>query len=36
MTNIQILETTQQSGYELERTETFLPKDTIYIFKTDR
>jgi ubiquinone/menaquinone biosynthesis C-methylase UbiE len=36
MTNDQILETIQQSGFELERTETFLPKDTIYIFKINR
>jgi len=36
MTNNQILETIQQSGYELERTETFLPKDTIYIFTINR
>ncbi|UCH85176.1 MAG: hypothetical protein JSW50_05670, partial [Candidatus Latescibacterota bacterium] len=33
MTNREILETMQTTGYDLERTETFLPKDTIYIFK---
>jgi ubiquinone/menaquinone biosynthesis C-methylase UbiE len=33
MTNREILETLQETGYVLERTETFLPKDTIYIFK---
>ena len=33
MTNRQILETIEDSGYELERTETFLPRDTIYIYR---
>jgi len=33
MTNRQILETIEESGYELERTETFLPRDTIYIYR---
>ena len=33
MTNREILETLQETGYILERTETFLPKDTIYIFR---
>ena len=33
MSNRQILETIEESGYELERTETFLPKDTIYIYR---
>ena len=33
MTNHQILETIEESGYELERTETFLPRDTIYIYR---
>jgi ubiquinone/menaquinone biosynthesis C-methylase UbiE len=33
MTNREILETLQETDYVLERTETFLPKDTIYIFK---
>ena len=33
MTNREILETIQKTNYKLERTETFLPKDTIYIFK---
>ena len=36
MTNRQILETIQKSGYELERTETFLPRDTIYIYRVRR
>jgi len=33
MSNQQILDTLQESDYVLERTETFLPKDTIYILK---
>ena len=33
MSGRQVLEAIQESGYELERTETFLPKDTIYIFR---
>lgn len=33
MTNHQILETIEESGYELERTETFLPRDTIYVYR---
>jgi ubiquinone/menaquinone biosynthesis C-methylase UbiE len=33
MTNREILETLQKTDYVLERTETFLPRDTIYIFK---
>ena len=33
MTNREILETLQETDYVLERTETFLPRDTIYIFK---
>jgi len=33
MSDRQILETIQESGYELERTETFLAKDTIYIYR---
>jgi ubiquinone/menaquinone biosynthesis C-methylase UbiE len=33
MSNRQILETLEESEYVLERTETFLPKDTIYILK---
>jgi len=36
MTNHQILETIEESGYELERTETFLPRDTIYIYRVSR
>jgi len=33
MTNRQILETMGETGFELVRTETFLPKDTIYIYE---
>jgi tRNA A58 N-methylase Trm61 len=33
MTGEQILETIEEAGYELERTETFLPRDTIYIYR---
>ena len=33
MTNREILDTLQKTGYILERTETFLPKDTIYIYR---
>ncbi len=33
MTNRQILETIGRTGYELDRTENFLPRDTIYIYK---
>lgn len=33
MSNQQILATLQESDFVLERTETFLPKDTIYILK---
>ncbi len=33
MSNRQILDTLEETNYVLERTETFLPKDTIYIFK---
>jgi ubiquinone/menaquinone biosynthesis C-methylase UbiE len=36
MTNRQILETVSETGYELDRTETFLPRDTIYIYKAKR
>ena len=36
MTNREILETLQETGYVLERTETFLPKDTIYIFRLEK
>ncbi len=36
MTNHQILEAIEESGYELERTETFLPRDTIYIYRVRR
>jgi ubiquinone/menaquinone biosynthesis C-methylase UbiE len=34
MTNRQILNTMGETGFELIRTETFLPKDTIYIYET--
>ena len=33
MTNRQILETMGETGFELVRTETFLPKDTIYLYE---
>ena len=33
MTERQVLEAIEESGYELERTETFLPRDTIYIYR---
>jgi len=33
MSNRQILDTLEETDYVLERTETFLAKDTIYIFK---
>jgi ubiquinone/menaquinone biosynthesis C-methylase UbiE len=33
MTNRQILETLGKTSYELDRTEDFLPRDTIFIFK---
>ena len=36
MTNRQILETVSETGYELDRTETFLPRDTIYIYKAKK
>ena len=36
MTRRQILETIEDSGYTLERTETFLVRDTIYIYRIDR
>jgi 2-polyprenyl-3-methyl-5-hydroxy-6-metoxy-1,4-benzoquinol methylase len=36
MTKGQILETIEESGYRLERTETFLPRDTIYIYRVQR
>ncbi len=34
MANRQILDTVGETGYELDRTETFLPRDTIYVCKT--
>jgi ubiquinone/menaquinone biosynthesis C-methylase UbiE len=36
MTNRQILETIEESGYELERTEDFLPRDTIFVYRVRR
>ena len=33
MTSRQILETVGKTGYELDRTENFLPRDNIYIYK---
>jgi ubiquinone/menaquinone biosynthesis C-methylase UbiE len=36
MTDRQILKTIEDSGYELERTEDFLPRDTIYIYRIRR
>lgn len=33
MTSRQVIETVNQTGYVLDRTETFLPRDTINIFK---
>lgn len=33
MTNRQILETMGETGFELVRTETFLPRDTIYVYE---
>jgi len=36
MTGRQVLETIEESGYELEKTETFLPRDTIYIYRVGR
>jgi len=33
MTNRQILETMGETGFDLVRTETFLPKDTIYVYE---
>jgi len=36
MTGHQVLETIEESGYELEKTETFLPRDTIYVYRVRR
>jgi len=33
MTKKQVLETMGETGYVLDRTETFLPKDTIYVYR---
>jgi len=36
MTNRQILGTVSETGYDLDRTETVLPRDTIYIYKAKK
>ncbi len=36
MTNRQILDTVSETGYALARTETFLPRDTIYVYKAKK
>ena len=36
MTKKQILETMGETGYALDRTESFLPKDTIYIYRATK
>ena len=36
MTKKQVLETMGETGYALDRTETFLPKDTIYIYRATK
>jgi len=36
MTGRQVLETIEESGYELEKTETFLSRDTIYVYRVRR
>ena len=36
MTGRQVLETIEESGYSLEKTETFLPRDTIYVYRVGR
>ena len=36
MTNREILKTVSETGYSLDRTETFLPRDTIYIYKAQK
>ncbi len=36
MTSRQVSETMSETGYELDRTETFLQRDTIYIYKEKR
>jgi hypothetical protein len=33
MTNRQILETVSKTDYKLDRTDTFLPRDNIYLYK---
>ena len=34
MTNSHILETLSKADFTLNRTETFLPRDTIYVYQT--
>jgi ankyrin repeat protein/predicted methyltransferase len=34
MTNRQVSDTLTEAGYEFDKTETFLPRDTIYIYRT--
>ncbi len=36
MTNRQVSDTLTEAGYELVRTESFLPRDTLYIYKAPR
>ncbi len=36
MTKKQVLETMDGTGYTLDRTETFLPRDTIYIYRATK
>jgi len=36
MTKKQVLETMGETGYALDRTETFLPRDTIYIYRATK
>ena len=36
MTKKQVLETMGETGYTLDRTETFLPRDTIYIYRATK
>ncbi len=36
MTNRQVFETLTEAGSQLDRTETFLPRDTIYVYKVSK
>jgi tRNA A58 N-methylase Trm61 len=36
MSRSQIVDSIEKAGFELERTETFLPRDTIYVCSVDR